>query len=311
MAAIDARAERIRRFNRFYTGQIGVLQEGLLQSNFSLAEARVLYEIANSKRAAAAGIGKRLNLDAGYLSRIVKRLVKAGIVDRVPSGRDGRERVLSLTQKGGEQFAMLDRRSHEEVAAMLRRLQPGRQQELTRALETAQRLLSAPLLGAREGARPCVLRAHHPGDMGWVVQRHGELYCQEYGWDERFEGLVAGIVSGFIAKFDADRERCWIAERDGERLGCIFLVRKSDTVGQLRLLLVEPEARGAGLGKQLVEECLRFAKQAGYRRVVLWTNSILHAARRIYETTGFELVEESKHRDFGPELVGQTWRKIL
>jgi DNA-binding MarR family transcriptional regulator/GNAT superfamily N-acetyltransferase len=311
MPAIDLRAERIRRFNRFYTEQIGVLQEGLLQSSFSLAEARVLYEIANSDRPAAAGIGKRLNLDAGYLSRIVKRLVKAGILNRVPSGTDGRERMLSLTPKGREQFAALDRRSHEEVTAMLRRLRPARQEELARALETAQRLLRPPMLGTPPVSGPCVLRGHHPGDMGWVVGRHGELYYQEYGWDERFEGLVAGIAAGFIAKFDAARERCWIAERDGERLGCIFLVRKSDTVGQLRLLLVEPEARGVGLGKQLVEECLRFAGQAGYRKVILWTNSILHAARRIYEATGFELMEESKHRDFGPELVGQTWRKVL
>ncbi len=306
MPGIDARAERIRRFNRFYTEKIGVLQEGLLHSPFSLAEARVLYEIAHAERPAAAGIGKRLNLDAGYLSRIVNRLLKAGVLNRTRSLADGRARNLSLTRKGREQFAMLDRRSHEEAAAMLRRLAPNRQTELVRALESAQ-----SLLGSARAAIPYILRPHRPGDMGWVVQRHGEIYFQEYGWDERFEALVAEIVAAFIANFDARRERCWIAERDGERAGSIFLVRKSATVAKLRLLLVEPAARGAGLGLQLVEECLRFAKKAGYRQVVLWTNSILTAARHIYEKTGFELIEEQKHRQFGPELTGQTWRKML
>jgi DNA-binding MarR family transcriptional regulator/GNAT superfamily N-acetyltransferase len=307
MPGIDARAERIRRFNRFYTEKIGVLQEGLLQSPFSLAEARVLYEIAHAEQPIAAAIGKRLGLDAGYLSRIVKRLLEAGLLNRSRSRADGRERTLSLTRKGREQFALLDRRSHEEAAAMLRRLAPKRQAELVRALESAQSLLGAPAFADT----PCVLRPHRPGDMGWVVQRHGEIYFQEYGWDDRFEALVAEIVAGFIGNFDAGRERCWIAERDGERVGSIFLVRKSATVAKLRLLLIEPEARGAGLGRQLVEECLRFAKEAGYRQVMLWTNSILTAARHIYEKTGFELVEEQKHHQFGPELTGQTWRKML
>jgi DNA-binding MarR family transcriptional regulator/N-acetylglutamate synthase-like GNAT family acetyltransferase len=307
MPGIDARAERIRGFNRFYTEKIGVLQEGLLQSPFSLAEARVLYEIAHAERPAAAAIGKRLNLDAGYLSRIVNRLLKAGVLSRTRSPADGRERILSLTHKGREQFVTLDRRSHEEVAALLRSLTPKCQMELVRSLESAQALLGAP----KPAAALCVLRPHRPGDMGWVVQRHGEIYFQEYGWDERFEALVAEVVAAFIANFDARRERCWIAERDGERAGSIFLVAKSATVAKLRLLLVEPEARGAGLGLQLVEECLRFAKQAGYRQVVLWTNSNLIAARHIYEKVGFELIEEQKHRQFGPELTGQTWRKIL
>ncbi|MGA7240186.1 MAG: bifunctional helix-turn-helix transcriptional regulator/GNAT family N-acetyltransferase [Bryobacteraceae bacterium] len=307
MPGIDARAERIRGFNRFYTEKIGVLQEGLLQSPFSLAEARVLYEIAHAERPAAAAIGKRLNLDAGYLSRIVNRLLKAGVLSRTRSPADGRERILSLTHKGREQFVTLDRRSHEEVAALLRSLTPKCQMELVRSLESAQALLGAP----KPAAALCVLRPHRPGDMGWVVQRHGEIYFQEYGWDERFEALVAEVVAAFIANFDARRERCWIAERDGERAGSIFLVAKSATVAKLRLLLVEPEARGAGLGLQLVEECLRFAKQAGYRQVVLWTNSNLIAARHIYEKVGFELIEEQRHRQFGPELTGQTWRKIL
>jgi DNA-binding MarR family transcriptional regulator/GNAT superfamily N-acetyltransferase len=307
MSPLDYRAEQVRDFNRFYTEQIGVLQDTLLRSPFSLAEARVIYEIAHTDRVAAAAIGKRLNLDAGYLSRIVQRLLKQGVVSRVPSGADGRERLLSLTRKGRRQFEVLDRRSHDEAAGMLRRLAPANQRELVKALETARSLLGAP----RAAPAPCRLRQNQPGDMGWVVARHAELYCREYGWDGRFEGMVAGIVAGFIANFDPARERCWIAEREGERLGCIFLVRKSDRVAKLRLLLVEPEARGIGLGKQLVDECLRFAKEAGYRKVVLWTNSILHAARGIYEQRGFALIEERKHRDFGPLLTGQTWEKVL
>jgi DNA-binding MarR family transcriptional regulator/N-acetylglutamate synthase-like GNAT family acetyltransferase len=308
MTNLDARAERIRGFNRFYTEKIGVLQEGLLRSPFSLAEARVIYEIANTEACAAAGIGKRLNLDRGYLSRILQRLHKADIVDREASVRDGRERIVSLTRKGRRQFAILNRRSHEEAAAMLRPLALSRQMKLVRALETAQSILDAA--PAANGAR-LTLRAHRPGDMGWVVARHGEIYSEEYGWDERFEGLVAGIVAAFIARFDPARERCWIAERDGERVGCVFLVRKSATVAKLRLLLVSPEARGLGLGKRLVEECLAFAKQAGYRQVALWTNSVLDAARHIYEQEGFELIAETRHRQFGPELIGQTWRKRL
>jgi DNA-binding MarR family transcriptional regulator/N-acetylglutamate synthase-like GNAT family acetyltransferase len=306
MTAIDARAERIRRFNRFYTEKIGVLREGLLRSPFSLAEARVIYEIARADRPAAAEIRRRLGMDAGYLSRIVQRLVEAGVLHRATSSADARRRALSLTAKGRAAFAALDRRSHEEIAGMLRCIPGKRQAELVRALESAQSILAAPAPDA-----PCVLRSHRPGDMGWVVQRHGEIYFQEYGWDERFEALVAGIAAGFIANLDPARERCWIAERDGERLGCIFLVRKTAAVAKLRLLLVEPEARGAGLGRRLVDECLHFARQAGYRQVVLWTNSNLTAARRIYENAGFERIEEQKHRQFGPELTGQTWRKIL
>jgi DNA-binding MarR family transcriptional regulator/GNAT superfamily N-acetyltransferase len=308
MTAIDARAERIRRFNRFYTEKIGVLRDGLLRSPFSLAEARVIYEIAHADRPAASEIRRRLGMDAGYLSRIVQRLVETGVLHRASTDADARRRVLSLTGKGHAAFAALDRRSHEEIAGMLRPIPGKRQAELVRALESAQSILEAP---PPSPDVPCVLRSHCPGDMGWVVQRHGEIYFQEYGWDERFEALVAGIVAGFIADLDPARERCWIAEREGERLGCIFLVRKTASIAKLRLLLVEPEARGAGLGRRLVDECLAFAKQAGYRHVVLWTNSNLTAARRIYESAGFELIEEQKHRQFGPELTGQTWRKIL
>ncbi|HEX3876035.1 MAG TPA: bifunctional helix-turn-helix transcriptional regulator/GNAT family N-acetyltransferase, partial [Bryobacteraceae bacterium] len=258
MPGIDARAEDLRRFNRFYTEKIGVLGEGLLQSRFSLAEARVLYEISHSDGPAAAVIGKRLNLDPGYLSRIVKRLSKAGLLSRTVSPTDSRERRLSLTKKGRDQFAVLDHRSHAEAAALLRPLPHARQLQLVEALAAAQ-----SILGGTDADRTEIrLRSHRPGDMGWVVQRHGELYFQEYGWDERFEALVAKIAADFVTSFDPTRERCWIAERNGERVGCIFLVRKSERVAKLRLLLVSPEARGSGLGRRLVDECLAFARHA-------------------------------------------------
>ncbi len=306
MSDVAVLTERVRRFNRFYTQEIGVLQEGLLDSPFSLAEARVLYEIAHGDGATAAAIGKGLRLDPGYLSRIVKKLRARGILRQL-AAEDRRARLLALTAKGRRAFERLDRRSHEETAAKLKRLAPDRQELLVRALESAQRLLGRAVA---EG-EPYVLRPHRPGDMGWVVQRHGEVYFQEYGWNERFEALVAEIVAHFIQHFDPQRERCWIAERAGERVGSVFLVRKSATVAKLRLLLVEPEARGLGLGKRLVEECLVFARMAGYRKVTLWTNSVLTAARRIYEVTGFELVAEEPNREFGPELTAQTWEKRL
>ncbi len=306
MADIATLSERIRRFNRFYTGEIGVLQEGLLESPFSLAEARVLYEIAHGDGATAAAIGKGLRLDPGYLSRIVKTLRGRGLLKQVAT-EDRRARSLALTPKGRRAFERLDRRSHDDIAAKLERLAPQEQEQLAVALESAQRLLG----GAAPDRTPFVLRPHRPGDMGWVVQRHGEVYAQEYGWDEQFEALVAEIAAHFIQHFDPKRERCWIAERGGERLGSVFLVRKSAAVAKLRLLLVEPQARGLGLGKRLVQECLVFAKQAGYRKVTLWTNSGLTAARRIYESEGFALLEEMPNRDFGPELTAQTWEKRL
>ena len=306
MADIAALTERVRRFNRFYTQEIGVLQEGLLESPFSLAEARVIYEIAHGEGATAAAIGKGLRLDPGYLSRIVKKLRGRGLLKQL-AAQDRRARMLALTPKGRRAFERLDRQSHEDIAAKLKRLAPERQLELVGALESAQRLLG----DAPEEQAPFILRPHRPGDMGWVVQRHGEIYAQEYGWNERFEALVAEIAAHFIQHFDPKRERCWIAERRGVRTGSVFLVCKSATVAKLRLLLVEPEARGFGLGKRLVQECLAFAKQAGYRKVTLWTNSVLTAARRIYESEGFELVEETPNRDFGPELTAQTWEKRL
>lgn len=315
MTALDVRAERIRQFNRFYTTQIGVLEEGLLQSPFSLAEARVIYEIANTPRPAAGAVGKRLKLDPGYLSRIVQRLMRAGVLRRVRSEQDGRERILSLTAKGRAQFASLNRRSHEAAAHMLGGIPVRQQAALVEALDAAQTILDPASGAPAPAAAAFTLRAHVPGDMGWVVQKHGEVYCGEYGWNLRIEALVARVVADFLDRFDPARERCWIAERvvDGElqRIGSIFLVRKSATVAKLRLLLVTREARGLGLGKRLVEECIAFARQCGYRQVLLWTQSNLHAARGIYQANGFELIEEEKQRDFGPELTAQTWRLYL
>jgi len=309
MSTIDNLAERVREFNRFYTREIGVLNEGLLKSPFSLTELRVLYELAHMSSPTAVGIRKELNLDPGYLSRIVKRFVKQGLLQRTRSSEDTREYSLALTARGRKEFALLDQRSHEEIGALLRCL-PSRQRErLVGALGTAQRILERRVPASREAHH--TLRPHQPGDMGWVVERHGVLYFQEYGWDERFEAIVARIVADFIQKLDPRRERCWIAERNGERAGSIFLVRKNASTSQLRLLLVEPHARGCGLGRQLVDECLSFARQAGYRKVILWTNSVLDAARHIYQRAGFELVEESPHNDFGAELIGQTWELKL
>jgi len=299
----DARVDAMRRFNRFYTRQIGVLQEGLLQSPFSLAEARVLYEVARRDRPAAAELGHDLGLDPGYLSRILRGLRRRGLVGRRPSPADGRRRLLGLTPSGRAAFETLDERSRREIGAMLDRLPPGGQARLVEAMGTIEELLG----GAPRPAASYVLRPHQPGDMGWVVHRHGVLYAQEYGWDERFEALVAEIVARFVKHFDPKRERCWLAEMDGEVVGSVFLVKQSPTVARLRLMLVEPRARGMGIGRRLVDECIRFARQAGYRKITLWTNSVLRAARHIYERSGFRLVQEERHHSFGHNLVGETW----
>jgi len=298
-----ARVDAVRRFNRFYTRQIGVLQEGLLQSPFSLAEARVLYEVAHRDGPAAAELGRDLGLDPGYLSRILRGLRRRGLVDRRPSEADGRRSLLGLTRRGRAAFATLDERSRREVGAMLDALPPPGPGRLVEAMGTIERLLD----GAPQPASPYVLRPPQPGDMGWVVHRHGVLYAQEYGWDERFEALVAEIVARFVKTFDPKRERCWIADADGEALGSVLLVKQSRTVARLRLMLVEPRARGMGIGTRLVGECIRFARQAGYRKVTLWTNSVLLAARHMYEQSGFRLVHQEKHHSFGHDLVGETW----
>jgi DNA-binding MarR family transcriptional regulator/GNAT superfamily N-acetyltransferase len=302
-AGRESRVDAMRRFNRFYTRQIGVLQEGLLQSPYSLAEARVLYELAHRDDTTAAALGKDLGLDAGYLSRILRGLRKRRLVDGRPSEADGRESLLRLTRPGKTAYATLDERSGAEIGAMLARLTPAGQARLIDAMGTIEELLGAP----RRAAAPYVLRSHQPGDMGWVVHRHGVLYAQEYGWDEHFEALVADIVARFVKHFDPKRERCWIAERDGEILGSVFLVKQSRTVSRLRLMLVEPRARGMGIGTRFVGECVRFARQAGYRKMTLWTNSVLLAARHIYKQAGFKLVVEEPYHGFGHDLVGETW----
>jgi DNA-binding MarR family transcriptional regulator/GNAT superfamily N-acetyltransferase len=306
-AELETKIEAVRRFNRFFTRRIGVLREGLLHTPYSLTEARILFEIARGEEVSASELSRELGLDPGYLSRILARLERGGLVDRVRSETDGRRRILSLTSEGEEAFSMLDERSREEVVEMLEGLSEGDQRRLLEAMQTIEGILEKGF----KFSEPFVLRPPEPGDMGWVVQRHGLLYAQEYGWDERFEALVARIVADFVDDYDPARERCWIAEIGGERVGCVFLVRASDTVAKLRLLLVEPRARGLGLGTRLVEECIRFARRTGYKTLTLWTNSVLDAARHIYEKQGFELVEEEGHHSFGQDLVGQNWELTL
>jgi DNA-binding MarR family transcriptional regulator/N-acetylglutamate synthase-like GNAT family acetyltransferase len=301
------RAEAVRRFNRFYTRQIGVLHEKLLRSPFSLTEVRVLYELAHRDRPAAGELARDLGLDAGYLSRILRGFETRGLVRRKPSESDARQSLLALTPKGRKTFDPLDAASSEEVRAMLSRLSEEGQNRLVGAMEAIEELLG----GGRRERTPYILRTHRPGDMGWVVRSHGVLYAHEHGWNEEFEGVVAEIVAKFIRQFDPRRERCWIAERDGRNAGSVFLVRESDEQARLRLLLVTPEARGLGMGRRLVEECVRFARQAGYRRVTLWTDTLLTAALHIYQQAGFRLVEEKRHHNFGQDLVGQTWQLEL
>jgi DNA-binding MarR family transcriptional regulator/GNAT superfamily N-acetyltransferase len=296
----------VRRFNRFYTKQIGVLHEGLLHSPFSLTEARVLYELAHGQTTASE-ISNVLEVDAGYLSRILRGFKKHGLIDKQPSPTDGRQSVLRLTAQGQEAFAGLNARSRDEIGAVLGTLSPTDQARLVEAMHTIERLLGAEA----EEKVSYLLRPHQPGDMGWVVQRHGVLYAEEYGWDEQFEALVAGIVAEFVTRYDPKRERCWIAEIAGEIVGSVFLVSKSETVAKLRLLLVEPKARGRGIGARLVDECIRFARRAGYQKITLWTNSVLLPARHIYEKAGFRMVHAEPHHSFGHDLVGETWELDL
>ena len=304
---LDRRVAAVRRFNRLYTRRIGVLNDGLLDSPFSLTEVRVLFELAHSPALTATALREELGIDAGYLSRLLRRLEDRGLIARTASPADGRVAHLQLTAEGHGEFGTLNERADAEVRDLLAQHSVAEQRKLLGALQTIERLLA----GEAQRREPYMLRQHQPGDMGWVVHRHGVLYAQEYGWDERFEALVARVVASFIQRFDAKRERCWIAERDGEIVGSVFVVKKSKTVAQLRLLLVEPSARGLGIGARLVDECIRFARQRGYRKMTLWTNHVLHAARRIYEKAGFELVDEKPHDMFGRGLVGQTWELTL
>jgi DNA-binding MarR family transcriptional regulator/GNAT superfamily N-acetyltransferase len=293
----------VRAFNRFYTQRIGVLQRGVLQSPHSLTEVRVLYELANGTDLTATDIQRLLGLDPGYLSRILRSFERSGMLLRERSRKDGRRSLIHLTAHGRKVFAALNARQSSDVEKMLQSVPDPSREKLIGSMQMIQKMLNGDAAGGGKAS----LRTHRPGDMGWVMFRHGVLYKSEYGWDERFEALVGEIVVNFIKDFDAQRERCWIAELDGERVGSIFLVKDTPTVAKLRLLLVEPAARGHGVGKLLVSECVDFARKAGYRKLTLWTNSVLDAARHIYEAAGFELVKEEKHTSFGHKLTGQYW----
>ena len=303
----DGQVAAVRAFNRFYTRKLGVLDQQLLKSPYSLSEARVLYELAHRQDLSAKEIGAELGLDAGYLSRIVQNFDEGGLITREPLPSDRRQYRLALTAKGRQAFAKLERSTNDDVAALLGRLSPGGKARLIEAMADIERLLG----GGSAAARTAKLREPRPGDMGWVVQSHGALYAREYGFDSSFEGLVAEITAKFLSSFDASRERCWIAEIEGEQVGSIFLVRHTDDVAKLRLLLVDPAGRGQRLGHRLVDECIAFAKACGYRKITLWTQSILTAARKIYQEAGFKLVATEPHRSFGQDLIGETWELEL
>lgn len=297
----------VRRFNRFMTKQMGVLHEGILKSPYSLTEARVLFELAQQEDWTAADLSRELGLDAGYMSRILNRLEQQGLIDKVRSEADGRQRLLRLTDKGKNVFSQLDKSSHDEVEAMLQSLSAEEERRLVEAMQTIESILG----NGSSPAEPVILRQHEPGDLGWVVYRHGVLYAREYGWDEGFEALVAQIAADFINHYNPQKERFWIAEKAGERIGSVCVVQENDEVARLRLLLVEPKARGLGVGKKLVEECIRFARRCGYKKMVLMTNSLLHAARRIYEKCGFRLAETEKNHRYGHDMVWETWEMDL
>jgi DNA-binding MarR family transcriptional regulator/N-acetylglutamate synthase-like GNAT family acetyltransferase len=300
--------EAVRAFNRFYTRRIGALGEHHLDSPFSLTEMRVLYELAHRDGPAAADLGRDLGLDAGYLSRILRRFESRGLLARAASTADARQRLLRLTRKGRTAFAPLEERARGEVQALLEGVPTSGRRDVVEAMGTISRLLGEPA-AERE---PYLLRGHQPGDMGWVVHRHGALYAREWGYDHRFEALVARICADFLEQFDPTGERCWIAERRGEIVGSVFVVRQSKTVAKLRLLLVEPSARGLGIGRRLIDECVRFARDAGYRRLTLWTQSELGAARRLYRAAGFRCVARKPQPNFGrADLVAETWELTL
>ena len=300
---LDRRIAAVRHFNRFYTQRIGVLRAAWLNSPFSLAEARVLYELAHRERPTASELAKDLGLDAGYLSRILRAFGKRGLLSKQASSEDGRQSLLSITARGQKTFAPIDARTQDEIAVMLSALGEHAQARMVEAMQTIEQLLGAQA----EPKVPYILRPQRPGDMGWVVSRHGVLYSQEFGWDEQLEALVAEIVAEFVRRNDPKRERCWIAERNGENVGSVFLTKKSERIARLRLLLVEPSARGLGIGARLVGECERFARQAGYRKITLWTHGNLAAARRIYEQAGYRLVHHEKRTNFGHKLISETW----
>lgn len=304
MTARADRVEEVREFNRFYTRQIGVLQEHLHDSKFSLAESRVLYELGHRPFVTATDLADLIKIDLGYLSRLLAKFETDHLVKRQRSTNDGRQLDLSLSSRGKKEFHSLDQSANEAVNKLLENLDEAQQEKLIRSFNS----IRAALSGA---SAPVTLRTHRPGDMGMVVHRHGVLYATEYGWDESFEALVAEITASFVRKFDPAKERCWVAERNGEFLGCVFLVKENESTAKLRLLLVEPGSRGSGVGRRLVRECIEFARQSSYHQVVLWTNDCLHAARKIYQENGFELVKEESHHSFGQDLIGQYWKLAL
>ena len=306
--------DAVRRFNRFYTRRIGVLHENLAATRFTLTESRLLWELAHRDRTTAAELARDLDLDPGYLSRLLRTFKEQHLIRSERAADDARHLHLRLTASGRRAFAPLDRQSAADVERLLAGLADGEQQRLLGAMAEIE-----ALLGERPRASGWLLRAPRAGDIGWVVERHGRVYADEYGWDLRFESLVARIAADFVDRFDAAREACWIAERDGANAGCVFLVQaRDDATGapvagtaQLRLLLVEPAARGLGIGARLVDECERFARRSGYGRIVLWTNSVLGAARAIYVRAGYRLVASEPHESFGHSLVGETWELAL
>jgi DNA-binding MarR family transcriptional regulator/N-acetylglutamate synthase-like GNAT family acetyltransferase len=303
---LETEVEAVRRFNRFFTQRIGVLDESLLASQFTLTQARVLFEIARCKSCTAGELTSILGLDPGYLSRILEQFVGSGLVRRKRSAEDGRRQNLALSPKGRKSFATLDRRSRRSIGELIGPLSSTQRVRLVQSLGSVQTILSA---GRAKESRNVAVRPYRIGDVGWAIERHAQLYAAEFGWNEEFEALVATLFAKFATTRDSATEQFWIAEVDEERAGCVFIVRseKDPSAAQLRCLLVEPNARGLGIGRTLVDECIRFSKSAGYRRMILWTNDILISARRIYEAAGFSLVEQSPHHSFGHALVGQFW----
>jgi DNA-binding MarR family transcriptional regulator/N-acetylglutamate synthase-like GNAT family acetyltransferase len=303
-----AKINTMRRFNRFYTKQLGILNEGLLESPFSLMEARVLYELAHNEKTTATDLANELGIDAGYLSRTVRNFETRKLIRKEVSEKDARQSILSLTSRGQKEFEKLNQLSRNQILEILNDLTIVEQERLLAAMKTIEDSLNPK--SKRENFS-YILRNPRPGDMGWVVQSNGALYAHEYGWDETYEALVAQIVADFLKTYDGKKERCWIAEKDGENVGCVFLVKKSETTAKLRLLIVDPKARGLGIGKRLVDECTRFARLAGYKKITLWTNSVLLSARKIYQKAGYELVKSETHHSFGQDLVGETWELKL
>ncbi|MBV8481424.1 MAG: MarR family transcriptional regulator [Verrucomicrobia bacterium] len=303
----DTRIAAFRRFNRFYTQKIGVLDRSYLQSEFSVGEARVLYELAHSEQTTASEISANLGLDMGYLSRILAKLEEQQVIRRAPAEQDARQRIIQVTSKGKKAVSTLDSRSQEQAGSLLAELTDPQQASVLQAMSQIQVALG----NSQAANEPYIIRTHRTGDLSWIAYRHAVLYQQEYGWNQVFEALVLEITAHFLKHYDPEAERCWVAERSGEILGCVLLVKRSKQIAKLRLLLVEPSARGLGIGKCLVEECIRFAREKGYKKMVLWTHSNLSAARGIYHKAGFQLVGTDSHADFGPRVTSETWELWL